>query len=86
MVFIIWSVIVFISFFIGVFAYSQIVGSIQNIKQRGFVLTLITISIWSLILFFEYKLAIKFISNQIMAFYIGNAISFIAVISQGKIE
>ena len=81
------NIIVFIiSYLIGVFGFSQIIGSLQNIKERGIKMTIITSLIWIIILgiliFIIYS---KFNSNMISS-AIALIISLIQVVSTGRIQ
>lgn len=82
MAYIIWILVLAASFFLGVFGFCQIIGSLQT-KQRGF---LITIMIWVVILGGLYLLARKLIPEKITALYVGYAISLVMSLSAGKIE
>ena len=68
----------FISFFVGVFGFSQIIGSIQHIKTRKVSHTIITIVLWTVILMGYYFGFNNFFSSFMRFFYGGFIISFLA--------
>ncbi len=86
MSFILFVVVLFASFFVGVFGFSQIIGSLQNLKTRGLGPSAITITLWVAILVGSFFLMKKIVPSESTAFFIGMAASFIAVLSQGKIK
>lgn len=84
--YLIFAGVLLASFFVGVFGFSQIIGSLQNVKTRGLGLTLFTTILWAAILVGSFFLMKRFIPNQATAYYIGMGISLIAVLAQGKIR
>ena len=82
MKYIIWIVILGLSYFIGTVGFCQIIGSLQH-RQKGF---LYTILVWVVILAGVYLLARYFVRNELSALYIGYAVSLVRSISVGKIE
>ena len=80
--YIIFYVAAFGAFIIGVFGFSQIIGSLRA-RQRNF---LIPIIIWISLLLIIYFVFTNLIPNFINALYIGYILSFLTVISQSKIE
>lgn len=80
--YIIFYLVAFGTFIIGVFGFSQIIGSLRA-RQRNF---LIPIIIWISLLLIIYFAFTNFIPNFINALYIGYILSFLIVISQSKIE
>ena len=80
--FIIFCVVGFLAFAVGVFGFSQIIGSLRA-KQRSFLLPII---IWVSILIIIYFAFANLIPYFINALYIGYILSFLIVISQSKIE
>ena len=80
---IIWfGITLIISFFVGVFGFAQIVGSLQT-KQKGFLFTLL---LWAVILIGVYFCLRHFLPEQIWGCYIGYGISLITILSNGKIQ
>jgi uncharacterized membrane protein YidH (DUF202 family) len=71
---------------LGVFGFSQVIGSIQNFKQRGAAASIITISIWIIILGAGYYTVNKYFSSSIVGLYIGYGVSLINVFMSGKIS
>lgn len=70
------------TFIIGVFGFSQIIGSLRA-RQKNF---LIPIIIWIFLLSIIYFAIANLIPNFINALYIGYILSFIIIVSQSKIE
>lgn len=75
-----------VAYVIGIFGWAQIIGSFQNIKQRGLGMTFFTILIWVGIIFGAFLISKSFFSNQLLGFYLGIIISFVQIIFAGKIE
>lgn len=76
-------IVAVIAWFVGVFGWSQIIGSIQNIRiRRNLLFTLI---LWTIIMGVGAYFAITTFSS-LWAMVIGYGISFIQIISSGKIE
>lgn len=82
MKYVIWILILAVSYFIGVFGFCQVIGSIQH-RQRGF---LFTIVIWVVILGGIYLLAKFFVPNKLTALYVGYGIALVQSLLAGKIE
>lgn len=80
--FIIFCVVGFLTFAVGVFGFSQIIGSLRT-KQKSFLLPII---IWVSLLIIIYFAFTNLIPNFINALYIGYILSFLIVIAQSKIE
>ena len=76
-------IIAVVSWLVGVFGWSQIIGSLQNIsRQKNLIITLI---IWALILSAgAYFAIVRF--NALLPLLIGYGISFVQVIFSGKIQ
>lgn len=79
---IIFIVVVFVSFLVGIFGFAQIIGSLRT-RQKNFMLPLI---IWLAILVGEFFLARLIVMDYMNAFYIGTGIAFIIMLLQKKIE
>lgn len=75
-------VVGFVSWFIGLFAFAQIVGSLRT-RQKKFI---ITIMLWLVVLAVEFLLVKIIVPDYIKVFYIGSGISFLVIVFQKKIE
>jgi hypothetical protein len=75
-----------IVYLIGVFGWAQIIGCLQSVRERGIVMTLITLFIWVGILGTSFLIAESFFSKYMTVYFIVMVISFIQVILAGKIE
>ncbi len=84
--YLIFAGVLLASFFVGVFGFSQIIGSLQNVKTRGIGLSLFTITLWAAILVGTFFLMKKFIPDEAIAYYIGMGVSFVVVLAQGRIQ
>ena len=84
--FLVFSLLAFASFIVSVWGFAQIIGSLQNIKTRGPVLTAGTITVWISILFLGWFLVDTFLRGYITVYYIATAIGFISILFSGKIE
>ena len=81
------NIIVFvISYLVGVFGFSQIIGSLQNIKTRGIPLTIFTSVLWLAITVGTFLIVLFKFDSALIACIIAYIISFIQVVSAGKIE
>lgn len=81
------NVIIFIiSYLIGAFAFSQIIGSLQNIKLRGAKMTAITLLIWVIILIITSFVIYTKFNSSLIAYVVAMIISLLLVLSSGKIE
>ena len=79
-------IVLIASFAVGVFSFSQIIGSLQNISTRGAGLSVFTIVLWGAILAGSFFLMKNLVPGQSAAYYIGMAVSLISVLSSGKIQ
>jgi len=75
-----------ISYVLGVFGFSQIVGSLQNIRSRGVGLTIFTVCLWCAILVIAAILVHRFFYPQRIGYYIVTVISLVQVLAYGKIS
>lgn len=82
MFYVLWFVVLSLSFVVGVFGFCQIIGSIQT-RQRAFLLTIL---IWGAILVGGYFLVRRFLPDQMIALYVGYGISLFKALTSGKIE
>ena len=80
--YLIFIVIGFTSFIVGVFGFAQIIGSIRT-RQTNFLLPIV---IWCVILLIVFYLVNLLLPTFIIALYLGYIISFLNIISQSKIE
>lgn len=80
--FILFAVVLGISYFAGVLGFAQIIGSMQT-KQKGFIFTII---LWGAILVGVLFGIRYFFPVQIWGCYMGYTISFIIILKSGKIE
>ena len=78
-------VVLAVSYAIGVFGFCQIIGSLQNIRVRSVGMTAFTIIFWLAILVGAFFFAYRFLSEQIVAYYIGIGLSFLSSLGAGKI-
>lgn len=83
---ILFIVVAFLAWFVGVWGFAQIIGSLQNIKTRGIGKTLFTIIVWAAILILGWILMHSFAPNQSLAYYIATAIAFLQILLSGKIK
>lgn len=86
MSFIMLCLVGFASYVIGVFGFSQIIGSLQSVRRRGAFFTIYTITLWVIILVLVYICVRNFFYRQRFGYYIAMVISFIQVNGAGKIE
>ena len=84
--FIVFAIVAFFSFLVGIFAFAQIVGSLQNFKTRGIGMTLFTITLWVLILFVVWMLVMNFLPSYKILFYGATGISLLVILGSGKIK
>jgi len=74
------------AYFIGVFGFCQIIGSLQNILVRPPMATVFTTVLWIGILLGVFFLVKHFLNSQIIALYIGYGISLVMALRAGKIS
>ena len=79
-------VIAFLAYLLGLFGFSQIIGSLQNVKTRGAGMTVFTIAIWFVILMTGWFLRNRFAPEQDVAYYVATAVSFVQILLAGKIQ
>ena len=79
---ILFILVAFVSFIIGIFGFAQIIGSLRT-RQKNFLFTTI---VWLAVLVGEFFLAKLIVLDYINAFYIGTGISFIMILMQKNIE
>ena len=84
--FILIVVVAIASYFIGVFGFAQIIGSLQNLQARGIAATLLTLLIWGAILIGSWFVARWLISGAMLAYYIPMGISFLQILKSGKVQ
>lgn len=76
-------IVAVIAWLVGVFGWAQIIGSIQNLKIRKNLL--FTLVLWIVLLSSGAYFAIVTF-DSLWALIVGYAISFVQIISSGKIE
>lgn len=76
-------IVAVITWLVGVFGWAQIIGSIQNLKIRKNLL--FTLVLWIVLLSSGAYFAIVTF-DSLWALIVGYAISFVQIISSGKIE
>ena len=86
MTYIIGIVIFVASWLVGVFGFSQIIGSLQNLKERPPSMSAFTIIIWIVILGAVWFVVHHFFASFKIVYYIGTAVSLLLVLGAGKIH
>lgn len=71
---------------IGLFGWAQIIGSLQNVSTRGIGLTLFTTVVWTCIMAAGAVIVVRYFSDCRWAMLAGYGISFLNIITKGKIE
>lgn len=80
----VWSALVgFASFFVGIFGFYQIIGSIRLSRFRSVKLTFFTVIFWLIILGGIAALVHFLIPEHRVAYYIGTGISFLMSLGAG---
>lgn len=74
------------SWFIGVWGFCQIIGSLQRIGTPQFSKCVFALILWSAIIIACIILMHAFFSDYLIAFYIGLGVSLLQSLSAGKIE
>lgn len=77
--------ILILAFIIGLFGWAAIVGGFQNLRIEGSKM-LITIVFWAVILICLFLIVKNNFHNYLKVWKIGMSISFIAIITAGKIR
>jgi uncharacterized membrane protein YidH (DUF202 family) len=72
------------SFFLGIWGWAQVIGSIQNIRKRPSLI--ISLLLWLAILFGGYLVVAKLLAGYLTALYVGYGISLVVILFQGKIR
>lgn len=80
--YIMFIVLGFATFCVGIFGFAQIVGSVRS-RQKNF---LIPIVVWCVLLLSVYYLVNQLLPNYMNALYLGYVISFIIILFQSKLE
>ena len=81
-----WLGVIVVSLFLGIWGWAQIIGSIQHITERNPIHTLLTISIWLIILAGGALLVIFVLPKFLWGMIGGYAASLIAVLLSGRIK
>lgn len=74
---VIFVVVLFLSFIVGVFGFSQIVGTIKYFRTFSVLSALFSIALWAGILGFAAYTVITWLNYAKVALYIGYGISFL---------
>lgn len=74
------------TYFAGVWGFAQIVGSLQNIKQRGPKLTVFTVLLHTILLGAIAFAVLHFIPQFKISLIVGYIISLVKILLAGKIE
>lgn len=74
------------AYFAGVWGFAQIVGSVQNVKQRGPKLTVFTVLLHTILLGAIAFAVLHFIPQFKIALIVGYIISLVKILLAGKIE
>lgn len=83
----IWAALAtFGGYFIGVFGWAQIIGSIRYRSVRGGKMTFITVSIWTIILACTFAAVWIFVNKMFVPYIVGSAISFVHILFQKEIN
>ncbi|MBE5037313.1 hypothetical protein INF35_05925 [Subdoligranulum sp. DSM 109015] len=83
---VVFFVVGFLAYLLGVFGFAQIIGSLQNVKRRGIGMTLYTICVWVIILGIGWFIRYSVVPDQSFAYYLGTGISFVQILFSGKIQ
>lgn len=86
MSFVIAVIVWLASFAIGTFGFAQIIGSLQNLKTRPPLASFLTIVIWLAILAGSYFLMRWLVPDRAIVYYIAMGLSFIIILSKGKMK
>ena len=80
------SIVWLIAFAIGTFGFAQIIGSLQNLKTRSPLASVLTIVIWLAILVGSYFLMKWLVPSYSTVYYIAMGLSFVLILSKGKMK
>lgn len=86
MKYVIIAVVFFVSWVVGVFGFAQIIGSLQNLRERGAAMSAFTIIFWSVILIALGVGVHYFLLDYRIVYYVGTGISLLQVLAAGKIQ
>lgn len=84
MFYVIWFVVLALSFFLGVFGFAQITGSVRCWRIRGAGVSLFTIILWAALLAGGAFIVLRFFRDYAVVLYVAYAISFVATLGTGK--
>lgn len=83
----VWSVLaVFSGYFIGLFGWAQIIGSIRYRRVRGSKITFITIFVWAVILGCAFAAVWILINKMFVPYIVGSAVSLVHILFQKEIN
>lgn len=77
MKFIIFALVLFVSFFVGSFGFCQIVGTLKYLSNFKLSQALFTITLWIVILALIALAVSKWLGDYLTALYIGYGITFL---------
>lgn len=86
MTILLYIVFLAIAYFIGVFGFCQIIGTLQRVGTPDFSKGVFAMFFWTVIIVASIILMHTFFFEYLTAFYIGLAISLLMSLSAGKIE
>lgn len=80
----IFILITIATWFIGVFGFCQIIGSIQYVRVRAIPLTLFTVLFWVSVLGIITTIILMFLNTYKVALFIGYIVALLMSLSAGK--
>lgn len=83
---IVTMIVAFVSYFLGVFGWAQIIGSFQHWKVRGTKASIITITLWSVILAAATLAVVKWLRAYLLVYGIVMGIALIMILGSGKMR
>lgn len=86
MKFLMIGLIAMVGYFVGVFGFAQIIGSLQHIRMRSISATIFTIGIWIIIFIGLIFLVHRFFYPYRIVYYVVSGIAFIQILAAGKIR
>ena len=79
-------VVGYLTYFLGLFGWTQIVGSIQKWKVRGAKASMMTITLWTVIFAAVTLVIVKWLPDYRWPYKIGMGIALILILGAGEIE
>lgn len=74
------------SFFVGAFAFPQIIGSLRHCRIRSVGLTIFTITLWCVIVIILTIVAHRFLKDYLLAYYMGLVPTLLMTLGTKNIE